>query len=302
MQKAQKSWFIDIKTLKPKLFEKNEDINWFPDHVKHGRFKKSLETAPDWCISRSRYWGTPMPIWYGKDKDGNIVDTKVIGSKSEIEKVSGKLVTDLHRPYIDEITWEENDIHYERIPEVFDCWVESGSMPWAQDHYPFENKEKMMASFPADFIAEYTGQIRAWFYVMHVLAVALEDNPSFKNVVVTGVINGTDGRKMSKSYGNYPDPKATIQQYGSDALRFYLMNSPVMRGEDLNFSEEGIQEVLKKVILPLWNAYSFFSTYANIDGWDNSGGEISFIRHGQTSNNAQGRLNGGDNDIGLNEV
>ncbi|MEI6711421.1 MAG: class I tRNA ligase family protein [bacterium] len=189
-----------------------------------------------------------------------------------------------------------------RIPEVLDVWMDSASMPYAQVHYPFENVEKMEASFPADFIAEYTGQIRAWFYVMHVLGVLVKGSPAFKNVAVTGVINGTDGRKMSKSYGNYPDPKATIEQYGADALRFYLMGGPIMRGEDMNFSETGIAESLKKVLIPLWNSYTFFATYANIDGWKPDGTEVYLIRHGQTKNNAERRLNGGGNDLPLDEV
>ncbi len=162
----------------------------------------------------------------------------------------------------------ENGTPLRRIPEVLDVWMDSASMPYAQVHYPFENQEKMEASFPADFIAEYTGQIRAWFYVMHVIGVLVKGSPAFKNVAVTGVINGTDGRKMSKSFGNYPDPRETIEKYGADAIRFYLMSGPIMRGEDMNFSEIGIQESIKRVLLPLWNAYTFFATYANIDGWE----------------------------------
>lgn len=169
MQKAQKSWFIDIQRIKSELIAQNENINWFPDHFKHGRFLKSLESAPDWCISRSRFWGTPMPVWHGYDKNGEIKDTKVFASRQEIEEASGQKIVDLHRPKIDSITWEENGLTYKRIPEVLDVWMDSASMPYAQVHYPFENQAKMEASFPADFIAEYTGQIRAWFYVMHVI-------------------------------------------------------------------------------------------------------------------------------------
>ncbi|MCH8518162.1 isoleucine--tRNA ligase [Candidatus Gracilibacteria bacterium] len=266
--KAQDSWFIDIQSLKDGLIAENEGINWQPNHLKHGQFLKSMEGAPDWCISRTRYWGTPMPIWIGQDSEGNQVDMKVFGSKAEIEEASGMKVTDFHRPYIDDIMWKEGDITYTRLPEVLDVWMDSGSMPYAQEHYPFENSEKMEASYPADFIVEYIGQVRAWFYVMHVCGVALFDQRSFTNVITTGIVNGSDGRKMSKSYGNYPDPKGTIQKYGADALRFYMANSPLLTGGNMDFKEEGILEVIKKVILPLWNTYSFFTTYANIDGFE----------------------------------
>lgn len=456
--KVQDSWFINIQSLKDRLIEENEGINWSPEHLKHGQFLKSMEGAPDWCISRTRYWGAPMPIW--KAADGSI---KVLGSRQEIyeaNKVYGQLEEkdgkyfvkqtgkelDFHRPYIDEIlaqnednfkaqnvlgihgfkrteavedflagtknnlanqgitidcsefevgtnisyknwekvldsldlskydTWlchslgcrvameyiiekkiplkrlvliapgikattpevnefystlqqdistiktyvgevivvasQDDTVHrqagvkeivsttgaelvqldgyghfnvkensiiegvtvygtpMQRIPEVLDCWVESGSMPYAQMHYPFENKQAMEASYPADFIVEYIGQVRAWFYVMHVLGVALFDTRSFTNVITTGIVNGSDGRKMSKSYKNYPDPRLTIETYGADAIRFYMMNSPLMSGGNLSFKEEQVQEVVKKVILPLWNTYSFFTTYANIDGYE----------------------------------
>lgn len=459
IQKAQKSWFIDIQRIKSELIEQNESINWFPDHFKHGRFLKSLESAPDWCISRSRFWGTPMPVWqnadgservvinsreelYQKNKplgqitkfifvrhgesikntecmiDGNDKPrfpltekgreaAKNVAQKLKSENIDiifaspfartqetaeiinetlqrevqyddrlrevflwdmnglkrtdiqeryteehNKYLTDwnykpgggesandilarmsdfmteisqkypgktilivshadqiavtidwlswkkkhfwigatlpqktvpisfyldnntgkelnLHRPYIDRIELPGRDgKNLRRIPEVLDVWMDSASMPYAQVHYPFENQEKMEASFPADFIAEYTGQIRAWFYVMHAIGVMVKGSPAFKNVAVTGVINGTDGRKMSKSYGNYPDPRETIEKYGADAIRFYLMGGTLMKGEDMTFSEAGIQESIKRVLLPLWNSYTFFATYANIDGWE----------------------------------
>lgn len=228
--KAQDSWFINIQNLKSRLIAENEGINWQPNHLKHGQFLKSMEGAPDWCISRTRYWGTPMPIWIGTDADGKQVDMKVFGSKADIEAASGMQVTDFHRPYIDDISWTENGVTYTRIPEVLDVWMDSGSMPYAQMHYPFENKSEMVASYPADFIVEYIGQVRAWFYVMHVVGVALFDQRSFTNVITTGIVNGSDGRKMSKSYGNYPDPKGTIQKYGADAIRFYMANSPLLTG------------------------------------------------------------------------
>jgi isoleucyl-tRNA synthetase len=446
MQKAQKSWFIDIQRIKSELIAQNESINWFPDHFKHGRFLKSLESAPDWCISRSRFWGTPMPVWQNSDGTERVVIdsreelyernkplsqmTKIIfvrhgeseanvaktyndnglssltekgqqqaqklaqdlehvdvilsspflrtqqtaeplakkfgltvetrdylkelnhgryadaaydefvaeerkkffddsdhkfGDTGEsfndlvargellrkeiLEKYSGKTVVvvthghpvkafivacggkrtnhtenaqphtlyldnntgkeiNLHRPYIDKIELPGKNGNLKRIPEVLDVWMDSASMPYAQVHYPFENQAKMEASFPADFIAEYTGQIRAWFYVMHAIGVMVKWSPAFKNVAVTGVINGTDGRKMSKSFGNYPDPRETIEKYGADAIRFYLMGGTLMKGEDMTFSEAGIQESIKRVLLPLWNSYTFFATYANIDGWE----------------------------------
>jgi isoleucyl-tRNA synthetase len=269
--KAQDSWFINIGEMKDRLIAENEGINWQPKHLKHGQFLKSVESAPDWCISRTRYWWTPMPIWMGYDADGEEKDMKVFWSKEEIEAASGMKVTDLHKPYIDSIIWEENGLTYKRLPEVLDVWMDSWSMPYAQMHYPFENKSPMENSYPADFIVEYIGQVRAWFYVMHVVGVALFDKRSFTNVITTGIVMGSDGRKMSKSYGNYPDPRNTIGTYGADAIRFYMANSPLLNGGNMDFKEEGIVEVIKKVILPLWNTYSFFTTYANIDSFTPTG-------------------------------
>lgn len=242
-----------------------------------------------------------MPVWYGYDVEGNHVETKVFGSRKEIEEASKMKITDLHKPYIDDITWQENGITYKRIPEVCDVWLDSGSMPYAQMHYPFENKSAMEASYPADFIVEYIGQVRAWFYVMHVVWVALFGKNSFTNVITTGIVYGTDGRKMSKSYGNYPDPRETIEKYGADAIRFYMMNSPLLSGNNMNFSEENIKETIKKIILPLWNTYSFFTTYANIDKYAPTPWAIYYCRHGQTDNNKNNVMNGGDDDGPLNE-
>ena len=194
-----------------------------------------------------------------------------------------------------------------RIPEVLDVWMDSGSMPYAQMHYPFENQGEMQASFPADFIAEYVGQVRAWFYVMHVLGVLVNPNdekhptPSFTNVITTGVINGNDGRKMSKSYGNYPDPRATIEKYGADPIRFYMLNSPLLSGGDMDFKEEQIIETVKGVMLPLWNTYSFFTTYANIDGWSPNGTEVWFSRHAESTSNVANRMSDSSDDPELTE-
>jgi isoleucyl-tRNA synthetase len=214
----------------------------------------------------------------------------------------------LHKPYIDAIKLKSPTTGNEltRIPEVLDVWLDSGSMPYAQMHYPFENQAAMQASFPADFIAEYVGQLRAWFYVMHVLGVLLnptnqeKPTPSFTNVITTGVVNGNDGRKMSKSFGNYPDPRMAIEKYGADPIRFYMLNSPLLSGGDMDFKEEGIIETIKGVMLPIWNTYSFFTTYANIDKWEHDETEVYFIRHGETDHNLAQIMNGGDVDTPLN--
>ncbi|KXK25822.1 MAG: Isoleucine--tRNA ligase [candidate division WS6 bacterium OLB20] len=443
IHKAQHSWFISIKDIRDDLLRFNEQINWVPDHLKYGRFAKGIETAPDWGISRTRFWGTPLPVWQLEEK-GTVVERKVIGSRDELREHSTQKITkvvfvrhasrdksaadgklndegwaqvesfnttmkdeafdlivasdtrraqqtveelaqmqgkevltedvfgtipmreeyerieadllekhpeakwisdiaeedlraaykqiikqtedglseflkahegkyilvathgeriaiirhivegrnlketlamdvpytgtvtmffvgdrmlDLHRPMIDDITLKGEKGELKRVAEVLDVWMDSASMPYAQKHYPFENKEQFEASYPADYIVEYIGQTRAWFYVMHVLSTALMQKPSFKNVVTTGIIFGTDGRKMSKSYGNYPDPRGVLEQYGAESLRLYLMGSPIMVGDDMLINEQGLVEQMKSFILPLWNSYSFFVTYANMHNW-----------------------------------
>ena len=269
--RAQDSWFIDIQKIKPQLLEKNQSIHWVPEHFKNGRFTQGLETAPDWGISRTRYWATAMPVW----ECDQCPNREVFGSIREIEQRSNQKVRDLHRPFIDEIifTCSRCPGTMKRVKDVLDCWMESGSMPFASRHYPFENKTEFEKSFPADYISEYTGQVRAWFYVLHALSVALFDSPSFQNVVVSGVIMGTDGRKMSKHFNNFPDPRAVIEKYGGDALRLYLMGSPTMAGQDMNISEEGIKEQLRSVLMTLWNCYHFFTTFAGLHGFDPAGSE-----------------------------
>lgn len=264
LYKSQEAWYINIQELKSQLKETNKDINWVPDHFKHGRFEMGIDSAPDWCISRSRYWGTPIPVW-----ECDCGEKIVPGSISEIEKLSGMKVKDLHRPDIDEITINcpKCNKKTKRVSDVLDCWVESASMPYAQIHYPFENQEKFKDNFPADFIVEYTGQLRAWFYVTHVISNSLFDNIAYKNVVVNGVIQGNDGRKMSKSYGNYPDPKESINKFGGDALRLYLMGSPIVLGQDIAISELDWANELKSTLMLLWNSYKYFSTYASLDNW-----------------------------------
>jgi len=264
--RGQDSWFIDVQKLKPRLFETNKKIHWVPEHFKNGRFKEGIKTAPDWCISRTRYWATAMPIWQC-DKCGG---REVFGSIAEIEKRSGQKVMDLHRPFIDEIKFpcQKGDGTMIRVKDVLDCWLDSGSMPYAERHYPFANKEEFEKSFPADYISEYTGQVRAWFYVLHVLANALFHSHAFKNVVVSGVIMGTDGRKMSKSFHNFPDPAEVIKKYGGDALRLYLMGSPTMAGLDMNISEEGVKEQIKKILLIYWNCLTYYLTFAEVHHFD----------------------------------
>lgn len=266
LYRAQDSWFIDVQKLKPELLKKNENIHWVPEHFKNGRFAEGINSAPDWCISRTRYWATAMPIW----ECGNCEEREVFGSISEIEKRSGQKVKELHRPFIDEIVFrcKKCEGEMKRIKDVMDSWMDSGSMPYAERHFPFENKEEFEKSFPADYISEYTAQVRAWFYVLHVLSTALFDSNAFKNVIVSGVIMGTDGRKMSKSFHNYPDPREIIEKYGGDALRLYLMGSPIMAGLDMNISEEGIKEQVKKVLLIYWNCYSYYKTFADLNKFD----------------------------------
>ncbi len=264
--KTQKAWYMRIGEIREKLINANETINWVPEYFKAGRFKYNLENAPDWSLSRSRYWGSPVPVW----KCESCKEVKVAGTLAEIEKLSGQKVKDLHRPEIDKVEFkcEKCGGTMRRVPEVMDCWFESGAMPFAQFHYPFEKKKEWGKLFPADFIVEYTGQLRGWFYYLHVLANSLFGSIAFKNVIVTGVLAGTDGRKMSKSYGNYPDPKMVLKKYGADALRFYFMASHLMSGDDMSMSEGDLGQIQKGMMRMLWNAYSFFVLYANIDKFE----------------------------------
>ena len=261
----QNAWFVNIQDIKAKLKKTNERVNWFPKHFKTGRFLKSIESAPDWNISRSRYWGSPVPVWECQACGERFVP----GSIKELEEASGQKIADLHKPQIDEvfITCKKCGKKAKRVPEVLDSWIEAGSASFAERHFPFNSEYKLEDFFPPDFIAEYTGQIRAWFYVLHVIGAVIYDSPAFKNVMVEGVILGTDGRKMSKNYGNYPDPKELLEKFGGDALRLYLMGSPVMRGEDIIISEENYRNQVKGLMLILWNTYNFFITYAKSDGW-----------------------------------
>ncbi|MEK7543797.1 MAG: isoleucine--tRNA ligase [Patescibacteria group bacterium] len=271
---AVPAWFIDIQKMKADLVGQNENINWYPDYLKHGRFGKGLETAPDWNISRSRYWGTPMPVWRSQDNRQQITDskqqiTRIIGSLEELKKwaVEPAKVTklnDIHREFLDDIeVWvdEAKTVKGKRIPEVFDCWVESGSMPYASLHYPFDHKELFEATHPAQFIVEYISQTRAWFYTLHVMSVGLFGKHTFENSLTHGVILAEDGSKMSKSKKNFPDPTILFEKYGVDALRFYLMESVVMRGENLNFSESGVKDVYQNVLSRVWNLTAFYLLY-----------------------------------------
>lgn len=255
---ATSSWFVKAGELRDKMIELNKNINWMPSHLKYGRFGNWLENAKDWSISRSRFWGNPIPVW--KCACGEV---KIIGSKQELEKLSGQKIDDLHKYKLDKIMFPcpSCGSAMKRIPEVFDCWMESGSMPYAQVHYPFENKEKFEKNFPAEFIAEGVDQTTCWFYVLHVLSAALFDSHAYKNVVVNGIVLAEDGQKMSKSKNNFPDPMDIINKYGSDSLRFYLMSAPVVRAEDLRFSEKGVDEVYKKIILLATNVLSFYKMY-----------------------------------------
>lgn len=304
MYRAFPSWFFDTEGTKPLLLEQNENINWFPAYLKHGRFAKNIEQAPDWNLSRDRFWATAMPVW--KSAEGTVL---VIGSYAELEKYSGKTLDDYHRPWVDEIEFDacvengqvtpleqtsaqksactehsEQDNnshveHFKRIEKVLDCWFESGSMPFAELHYPFENREKFEQNYPADFIVEYVGQVRAWFYYVHTVNTTLADIGAFgekakhgaknayKNVITTGTLAGNDGRKMSKSLGNYTDPNELMDAYSADALRFLLLSSPVCSGEDFALLDKDVSDINRKLAM-IWNVYDFFTTYAEVEGLD----------------------------------
>ena len=263
---ALPSWFVAVTKFRDRMVELNHDlIEWMPEHIRDGQFGKWLEGARDWNISRNRYWGSPIPVWVSDSEEYPRID--VYGSLDELERDFGVRPASLHRPYIDELTRPNPDdptgkSTMRRVPEVLDCWFESGSMPFAQKHYPFENKEWFDDHSPADFIVEYSGQSRGWFYTLHVLATALFDRPAFKKVVAHGIVLGDDGLKMSKSKGNYPNVNEVFDRDGSDAMRWFLMSSPILRGGNLIVTEQGIREGVRQALLPMWNAYSFLKLYS----------------------------------------
>ena len=270
MYRAIPSWFFDIQGQKPLMLDENEHINWFPAHLKHGRFAKNIEQAPDWNLSRDRFWATAMPVWKG---DRGTV--KVVGSYAELKELSGVELDDYHRPWVDDITFEVDGEKFTRIDKVLDCWFESGSMPFAQLHYPFENQAKFEQNYPADFIVEYIGQVRAWFYYVHAVNVALAEIGAFgeageqhknaySNVITTGVVAGNDGRKMSKSLGNFTDPNELMDKFSADSLRFLLLSSPLLNGEDFALHDKDVGDVARKLSM-IWNMYDFFTMYAEVD-------------------------------------
>jgi isoleucyl-tRNA synthetase len=273
--RAVSNWFVRVSGLTERLLAANEQINWVPQHIKHGRFGKWLEGARDWAVSRSRFWGAPIPVWRCAD----CRNMDVIGSLEELRQKSSQEIRSLHRPEIDEVTYACAACggRMQRVPDVLDCWFESGSMPYAQVHYPFEAKEEFERSFPGDFIVEYKAQTRGWFYTLVVLAGALFDKPPFRNVVCHGVILGHDGRKMSKRLQNYPDPTELVEQHGSDGLRIALLSSAVAKGEDIRFAPEAVRDAVRRFCIPLWNSLHYFTSYARIDGFVPTGrlGELS---------------------------
>ena len=267
--RAVSSWFVKVTAFRDRMVELNDQITWVPDHLKEGSFGKWIGNARDWAISRNRFWGSPIPVWRSDNPDHPRID--VYGSYEEISRDFGVDVVDLHRPFVDELVRPNPDdptgkSMMRRVPEVLDCWFESGSMPFAQVHYPFENREWFESHYPGDFIVEYIGQTRGWFYTLHVLATALFDRPAFSSCVSHGIVLGDDGAKMSKSLRNYPDPMKVFDTYGADAMRWYLMSSPILRGGDFSVTEQGIRDTVRQVLLPVWNSWYFLSLYANAAG------------------------------------
>ena len=281
--KGVESWFVEVTKFKQRMLELNEQIRWVPEHIKDGQFGKWLENARDWSITRNRFWGSPVPVW--KSDDPTYPRLDVYGSFEEIERDFGRLPLnrdgepDLHRPWVDDLTRPNPDdptgrSTMRRVSDVLDVWFDSGSMSFAQVHYPFENADWFEHHFPGDFIVEYIGQTRGWFYTMHVLATALFDRPAFQSCISHGIVLGSDGNKMSKSLRNYPDVREVFDRDGADAMRWFLMASPILRGGNLIVTEQGIRDSVRQVMIPLWNTWYFFSLYANAEGYDADG------RHG----------------------